>query len=144
MFRRNRLNAALLVALMVGASASPAFAQTTPPATDTTGTDTATTDTTAMTPTDTTTTGTLDTTGTMPATDTGATDTMGTTDTGATDTMATTAVAPGATDSPARYETVERDRDIPWGLLGLLGLAGLMRKKDDHVAVRHDTPGVRR
>jgi len=34
------------------------------------------------------------------------------------------------------YETEDDDNDFPWGLLGLIGLAGLLgRKRDDHVHV---------
>jgi hypothetical protein len=50
----------------------------------------------------------------------------------------------GATDTQYTTTTVEKDdKDFPWGLLGLLGLAGLIPRKrkdgDIHVDARRDT-----
>jgi hypothetical protein len=52
-------------------------------------------------------------------------DTSVPTDTGAVDRTAADTVPDRAVDRPAE------DRDMPWGLLGLLGLAGLMKRKEE-------------
>ena len=48
--------------------------------------------------------------------------------------ISVSAQQPGMTDTTVTTQSAEReDNDFPWGLLGLLGLAGLIPRKRDHV-----------
>lgn len=50
---------------------------------------------------------------------------------------AASATAPVA-DTAVPYEREDDDADFPWGLLGLIGLAGLLGRKRDHDHVHVD------